>query len=197
MGKRLGAFLLAFVFVSTQTGCSAVFAGVAVATGAVVAMQERSVGDVIDDAAILIGINKELFSKGIFSTVTAKVSEGRVLLVGVVDSPEKRIQAEKVAWQQKDVKEVVNEVAVADEAAGVKGYAADSAITVQVRARLVARAGIKSMNYSVNTVGGVVYLMGIAQSQKELNSVISVAKRVRGVKQVVSYVRLKHSRLRD
>ena len=196
MSRRLGAVLLVLVLVSTQTGCSAVFAGLAVATGAVVAMQERSVGDVIDDASILIGINKELFRKGIFSKVTAKVSEGRVLLVGVVDSPEKRIQAEKVAWQQKDVKEVVNEVTIENGTAGIKGYAADSAISVQVRARLVARAGIKSMNYSVNTVGGVVYLMGIAQSQKELNSVIAVAKRVRGVKQVVSYVRLKHSRLR-
>ncbi|MDD9361414.1 MAG: BON domain-containing protein, partial [Anaplasma sp.] len=41
-----------------------------------------------------------------------------------------------------------------------------------------------------------VYLMGIAQSQKELNAVVAIAKRVRGVKQVISYVRLKYSRLR-
>ncbi|KJV64761.1 BON domain protein [Anaplasma phagocytophilum str. ApMUC09] len=197
MGKRLGAVILAVLLIAgTQTGCSAVVAGLAVATGAVVAMQERSVGDVIDDASILMGINRELFKHGIFSAVTVKVSEGRVLLVGSVDAPEKRLQAEKVAWQQRDVKEVANEIVVNLDATTLKSYAADSAISAQVRARMVARAGVKSMNYSVNTVGGVVYLMGIAQSQKELNAVVAIAKRVRGVKQVISYVRLKYSRLR-
>ncbi|MDB1135545.1 BON domain-containing protein [Candidatus Anaplasma sp. TIGMIC] len=196
MGKRLGAVILAVLFVATQTGCSAVVAGLAVATGAVVAMQERTVGDVIDDASILIKLNRELFRYGIFSSVTAKVSEGRVLLLGTVASPEKRMQAEKAAWQQKDVKEVVNEIVIEQGAVDLRTYAADSAISAQVRARLVVRAGVKSVNYSVNTVGGVVYLMGIAQSQKELNTAIAVAKRVRGVKQVISYVRLKYSRLR-
>lgn len=188
--------MLAFLLVTTQTSCSAVFAGLAVATGAVVAMQERSVGDVIDDASIMIRINRELLKLGIFYAVTVKVSEGRVLLLGTVNTPDKRVQAEKVAWQQRDVREVVNEITISEGAASLQSMVLDGAISTQIRARVLARAGVKSMNYSVNTIGGVVYLMGIAQSQKELNTVIAIAKRVRGVKQVISYVRLKNSRLR-
>ena len=193
---RCRALLLAVLLVSTQTGCSLMVAGLAVVTGAVVALQERSVGDVIDDAAILIKINKELFQQGMFSSITVRVSEGRVLLTGTVDSPDKRLKAERVAWQQSEVKEVVNEIAVDKDEVTLKEVAVDSAISAQIKARMVAHAGIKSVNYSVNTVGGVVYLMGIAQSQKELNSVIGISKRVKGVKQVISYVRLKHSKLR-
>ncbi|ACZ49555.1 putative lipoprotein [Anaplasma centrale str. Israel] len=193
---RCRALLLAVLLISTQTGCSLMVAGLAVVTGAVVALQERSVGDVIDDAAILIKINKELFQHGIFSSITVRVSEGRVLLTGTVDSPDKRLKAERVAWQQSEVKEVVNEIAVDKDEVTLKEVAIDSAISAQIKARMVAHAGIKSVNYSINTVGGVVYLMGIAQSQKELNSVIGISKRVKGVKQVISYVRLKHSKLR-
>ncbi|AAV86325.1 hypothetical protein U370_00755 [Anaplasma marginale str. Dawn] len=193
---RCRALLLAVLLISTQTGCSLMVAGLAVVTGAVVALQERSVGDVIDDAAILIKINKELFQQGMFSSITVRVSEGRVLLTGTVDSPDKRLKAERVAWQQSEVKEVVNEIAVDKDEVTLKEVAIDSAISAQIKARMVAHAGIKSVNYSINTVGGVVYLMGIAQSQKELNSVIGISKRVKGVKQVISYVRLKHSKLR-
>ncbi|KAF2281689.1 hypothetical protein GH714_042513 [Hevea brasiliensis] len=152
--------------------------------------------DVIDDAAILIKINKELFQQGMFSSIAVRVSEGRVLLTGTVDSPDKRLKAERVAWQQSEVKEVVNEIAVDKDEVTLREVAIDSAISAQIKARMVAHAGIKSVNYSINTVGGVVYLMGIAQSQKELNSVIGISKRVKGVKQVISYVRLKHSKLR-
>ncbi|ASI47448.1 MAG: BON domain-containing protein [Anaplasma ovis] len=193
---RCRALLLAVLLISTQTGCSLMVAGLAVVTGAVVALQERSVGDVIDDAAILIKINKELFQQGMFSSIAVRVSEGRVLLTGTVDSPDKRLKAERVAWQQSEVKEVVNEIAVDKDEVTLREVAIDSAISAQIKARMVAHAGIKSVNYSINTVGGVVYLMGIAQSQKELNSVIGISKRVKGVKQVISYVRLKHSKLR-
>jgi len=39
-------------------------------------------------------------------------------------------------------------------------------------------------------VQGVVYLMGVAQNQAELNRVIETARTISGVKQVVSYVKL-------
>jgi hypothetical protein len=48
---------------------------------------------------------------------------------------------------------------------------------------------IQSINYSIDTVQGVVYLMGVAQNQVELNHVIDVARGISGVKQVVSYVK--------
>ncbi|AHX04444.1 BON domain-containing protein [Ehrlichia japonica] len=190
-------FLLLTLLTINQTGCSGIMAGLAVTTGAIITLQDRSVGDTIDDTAILIRINKELFKVGLFPQVTVKVSEGRILLIGHVKSLDDQIKAEKVAWQQKDVREVVNEITVDKSAINLKETAIDAMISAQVKARILSQSKVRSMNYSVNTIDGTVYLMGIAQDQEELDKVVSIAQKVKKVKQVISYVRLKDSKLRN
>ncbi|CAH58397.1 transport-associated domain-containing protein [Ehrlichia ruminantium] len=189
--------LLVALLLINQTGCSGIMAGLAVTTGAIITLQDKSIGDTIDDTAILIRINKELFNAGLFPIVTVKVSEGRVLLIGNVKSSEDQIKAEKIAWHQKDVKEVVNEIVVDKESINIKEAAVDAMISAQVKARILSQSKVRSMNYSVNTVNGTVYLMGIAQNQAELDKVVAIARKVKKVKQVISYVRLKDSRLRN
>ena len=49
---------------------------------------------------------------------------------------------------------------------------------------------IQSINYSIDTVAGTVYLMGVAQNQAELNKVIEVARTIPHVMQVVNYVKM-------
>ncbi|AHC39439.1 BON domain-containing protein [Ehrlichia muris] len=190
-------FLLLTLLIISQTGCSGIMAGLAVTTGAIITLQDRSVGDTIDDTAILIRVNKELFKVGLFPQVTVKVSEGRVLLIGHVKSLDDQIKAEKVVWHQKDVREVVNEITVDKNAINLKETAIDAMISAQVKARILSQSKVRSMNYSVNTIDGTVYLMGIAQDQEELDKVVSIAQKVKKVKQVISYVRLKDSKLRN
>jgi osmotically-inducible protein OsmY len=43
----------------------------------------------------------------------------------------------------------------------------------------------------VEVVNGIVYVIGIAQNQEELNSVINICQGTYGVKNVINYVRLK------
>ena len=52
---------------------------------------------------------------------------------------------------------------------------------------------IYNLNYSVEVVNGVVYLIGIAQNKKELDQVISISENTYGVKNVISYVRFKEN----
>ncbi len=47
------------------------------------------------------------------------------------------------------------------------------------------------MNYSIETVNGVVYLIGVAQSQEELDRVINHARQISYVRRIVSHVRIK------
>jgi osmotically-inducible protein OsmY len=47
---------------------------------------------------------------------------------------------------------------------------------------------IKSINYSTDTVNGVVYVFGVARSQTELDRVINHARNLEYVTNVVSYV---------
>ncbi|WP_068652472.1 BON domain-containing protein [Wolbachia endosymbiont of Trichogramma pretiosum] len=197
--RLIASFLLA-IFLITQSGCTTLVSGIVVtatAAATAITMQDKSLGNVIDDTTIVIRINKGLLKHGLFSSIKVKVSEGRVLLIGNVDNHEKQLMAEKIAWQQKEIKEVINEIRVTPiKMSSMLDVAVDGMITAEISTRLLGKRNIKSINYSVNTVDRVVYLMGIAQNKAELRAVIAIARKVKGVKQVVSYVRYRHSKLR-
>jgi len=174
------------------TGCWPLVLGGAAET-AVVAAQERSVGNAVDDAGILLQIKSKYTQQDVndlLVNVEIKVVEGRVLLTGNVDKPETAVEAVRLAWLVPGVREVMNEIQVNDKT-GFKDYALDVWISTQVRTRLLVAKNIRSVNYSVLTVNGVVYLMGIAQDQAELERATYVASTTSYVKQVVSHVRLK------
>ena len=54
---------------------------------------------------------------------------------------------------------------------------------------------IFNLNYSVEVVNGVVYLIGIAQNKEELDQVIKISENTYGTKNVISYVRLKEKEI--
>src|SRR5690606_37351529 len=127
---------------------------------------------------------------GLFHSVSVEVKEGRVLLTGSVKTPETRVEAVRLAWQPKGVKEVINELQV-EENYSIRQYASDAFISNQVRGKFLFSKDISSINYTVDTVNGVVYLMGIAQDEAELQRAIELANEVEGVENVVSHMQLK------
>lgn len=175
------------------SGCAApvVLAGAAT-TGAVVAAEERSVGAVVDDTSIKLAINRAWLQSDseIFSNLNTRVNEGRVLITGVVADPQQRLEAVRLAWQVRGVREVINEIEVA-QPAGFSGYARDTAISAQIESRLLFDTSIRSINYTVVTESRVVYLMGIAQDEAERARVIDHARQIPYVRRVVDYTRLK------
>ena len=172
-------------------GCTGAVLGVGAAGGVAVA-QERSVGAAIDDKTIQLQINADLLrqDEALFRQVDVEAVEGRVVLTGAVATPEKRLQATRIAWQASGVKEVANELQVTDRG-GVVNYAKDAWITTQLRTKILTDTEIFDINYTVETVNGVVYLLGIAKTQAELDRVTGHARTIRGVAKVVSHVRLK------
>ncbi len=163
-------------------------AGVAVGTAAV---QEGGISRAMSDARIQAEINERWFSHDInmFTKLDMTVNQGRILITGVVQDPEHRIEAVRLAWQPVGVLQVMNEIKVADSE-GIVGYAKDAWISGRLRTALILDMDVESINYSIDTVQGSVYLMGFAQDQGELNHVIEKARTIEGVKQVVSYVKL-------
>lgn len=125
-----------------------------------------------------------------FSKLHVTVDQGRVLITGLVQDPDDRVEAVRLAWQVKGVAQVINEIKIA-EGEGLKGYARDQWIAARLRTAMTFDKEVQSINYSIDTVDGVVYLMGVAQSQAELNKVIETARTISHVKQVVSYVKVK------
>jgi osmotically-inducible protein OsmY len=189
---RLINVCMCAVITVSLTGCIPLLIGGATETAVVVA-QERSVGGAVDDGTIFVQIKNKYAQrdfKDLLANVEIKVVEGSVLLTGNVDKPESQIEAVNLAWEVSGVKEVINEIQINDQS-GLVNYARDVWISSQIRPRLIFTKDVRSINYSVITVNQVVYLMGIAQNQEELDRVTYIASTTNYVKRVVSYAKLK------
>ena len=162
------------------------------ATGMVVAEGDRSFGSVVDDATIKINIAAKFINSddNLFVDVSTSVLEGRVLLTGLVDSQEIRIDAVRRVWEVEGVNEVVNEIQIGNRAS-LKEYAQDVWITTQVRGLAAKTIGLRSMAYNFETIQGKVYVVGITSRPEQLEAVIDVAKTVKGVSEIVNYVIVK------
>ena len=183
--------LFTFLSLLALTACAAPGIVAGAATAGLTVAQERSIGTVIDDTAIELQIQHYLLqaSDGLFIRVGIEVHEGRVLLTGVVPAPDDRVEAVRQAWQVNGVLEVINEVQVSDRA-GIVDYLRDVKITCQLRFKMLRDRDISDVNYTVETVNGIVYLMGIARSRPELDKVTTQARNIAGVQKVISHVRL-------
>lgn len=184
-------FLLSLVATSLlMSGCVGAAVGAGAAIG-VSAAKEGGLQTSIKDEAIRIKISDLWFkrSTSMFGKLNLSVNQGRVLVTGVVQNPEDRVEAIRLAWQPKGVKQVINEIRVGN-ADSFASYAQDTWIAGQLRTRLTFEKKVQSINYSIEVVQGAVYLMGVAQDQAELDRTIRIARKIKGVKEVISYVKL-------
>lgn len=179
------------ILVGCLSGCApaVIGGGAAVVGGALV--KEKGLSGSLSDSQISTRIELELYKHDpdLHRRVSVTVQNGEVLLTGAVPTNEDHLAAVKSAWEPKGVTRVIDNIAVSQ--GGTVGlYANDTWITTQIKTKCLFNEDIESVNYSVKTVSGIVYLMGLAQDQKELDDVTNIARRVEGVKKVISYVRL-------
>lgn len=187
--------LRAAVIVSGLSGVLGGCAGVVVGSGAVVAtaaMEERGIKGAANDTLIHARVSEQLIDRSevLYRKVGITVSEGMVLLTGQVKTQGMRDDAVRLSWRASGVKEVINRVQVTTQG-GIVDYARDSWVTSQLVGKLLLDENVQSINYDVKTVGGVVYLMGIAQNRAELERVTNHARNLSYVRKVESFVRLK------
>lgn len=191
--KKILTALVALSLPAFVQGCTPL----ALATGAgatvgVAAAQEGGLKGAATDTSIRLSIT-DLWLKHdakMYARLALTVKEGRVLITGHVPSPDMRVDAVRLAWQADGVRQVINEIVV-DKDVGVGAYMTDSWVTSDIKARLMFDKYVQSINYSIETVAGVVYIMGVAQDQKELDRVLDYARNTKYVKSVTSYVRLR------
>ena len=172
--------------------------GTVIGAGAIAgnaAMQERgfvkTVGDTATEAKISTGLLS--YSGELFVDVSVEVYEGRALLTGKVQRTNDRIEAVRIAWNTSGVREVINEIQVEDTS-DLLDAARDQWVTARLATKITLDKQIKAVNYSIETVNGTVYVMGIAQSQAEIDRIRNHARLLSYVRRVVSYVRIKDSK---
>ena len=173
------------------SGCGpGVVAGGGASVGVAVA-QERTVGNAIDDTIIASQIvsNFYQFDIELLQKVSAEVVEGRVLLTGSVTKPKNRVDAVRLTWTIDGVTEVLNEIQVTDKG-GLVDFALDTWISTQLRTKLLLDKDIRAINYNVETVNGVIYMIGVARGGHELERVVNHARTIENVQKVISHVRV-------
>ena len=192
MSKKKIYLLIIFLCVPYLfSACAQVLTGTA-AKVITVTKEDRTIGEFVDDALIKTVIKNTYFdqSGNLFFNVDVEVSQGRVLLTGTVENMDLKIEATRIAWGVEDVKTVINELQISNSD-NIFNFADDLVISTKVSGRLILEEEVNSLNYNIETVNKVVYIIGIANSDDEQKKVIDIASNVYGVEGVIDYITIK------
>lgn len=175
-------------------GCAVVGAvGGATTSIGVTAVQDRTMGEGIDDALASNSVKSRLraVDRNGYAHVDVEVAGGRLLLSGYAPSEEHRSTAELIARSTNGVQEVFNEIQIGGGDTFARS-AQDEMITAQIRTRLLASRSVRGVNVNIETHRGVVYLMGVTRTEEELQNAAQIASVVPGVQRVVSLMTVRN-----
>jgi len=190
---KLTLLFVSLILLMINIGCSPV--GVLASGGSatmVVAEGDRSLGTVVDDATIKLNLSAKFLKSenSLFLDVNSNVTEGRVLLTGLVDTQEIRIEAVRKVWEINGVREVINEIEVGNKTT-LKEYMNDLWINTQVKSLAARTIGLRSFSYNFETIKGKVYIAGITSRPEQLQAIVESTKTIKGVNEIVNYVVIK------
>ena len=182
-------FLLLIFVGFILSGCVGVSSKGLFGTGVSVALDPRTLGTQIDDSIMQKSLTARILAKDkkYFLSVKSKVLDGRIFLTGKVDSPEEKLLLTKLAWETKGTRSVRNDIKIKEEF-NFKRSAKDILITSQLRTAIILNKNIKASNYEIDTYKKKIYVYGIAISSEEKDLVISEAKEILDVEDVIASI---------
>ena len=180
--------LLLFIFINGCVGYSST--GV-LGTGVSVALDPRTLGTQIDDSIMQKNLSAKLvmLDKNYLLSIKTKVLDGRIFITGKVDSIEEKFKITKLGWEIKGARSVKNDLQI-KEKFNFSQSAKDLLITSELRVAMITSKKIKAVNYNIDTYKKKIYVYGISQTKEEREEVISEAKEILDVEDVVSSILL-------
>ena len=181
-------FLICLIFL-VLTGCVGISSKGIFGTGVSVALDPRSLGTQIDDSVMQknLATRLTLLDKGYLLSINTKVLDGRIFLTGKVKNPEQKLQITKLAWETKGARSVKNDIKL-KEVFNFKQSAKDLLITTQLRTALIFNKKIKATNYQIDTYKKKIFIYGISLTGEEKKEVISEAKEILDVEDVIASI---------
>ncbi len=175
------------------SGCQ--FAGTIYSAGHKVGsilLDDRSFSDDVTDTRINMEIRDSLARKDIKYAVDIEITvfEGVVLLNGALPSPDLIDEVVEIVWRTNGVKKVYNYLRIGN-VPSLETVNEDAAVSAKIRYELSLTKGVSSVNYKITMENNVIYLMGIAENQAELEKVIAVIKNTVSINRVIILVRFK------
>ena len=181
--------LIIFIVGLILPGCAGVATKGIFGTGVSVAFDPRSVGTQVDDSIMQKNLSARiiLMDKKFLLSVKSKVLDGRIFITGKVDDPEEKLRITKLAWETDGVRSVRNDIKIKEEF-NFQQSAKDILITSQLRTAMIFNKNIKSSNYQIDTYKKKIFIYGIAMTKEEKNLVISEAKEILDVTNVIASI---------
>ena len=182
-------FLLIVLVGLILSGCVGVGSKGLFGTGVSVALDPRTLGTQIDDSIMQKSLTTRMIvkDKKYLLSIKSKVLDGRIFMTGKVENPEEKLQLTKLAWETKGVRSVRNDIKIKEEF-NFKSSAKDILITSQLRTALILNKNIKATNYQIDTYKKKIYVYGIALTLEEKDLVISEAKEIVDVIDVIASI---------
>ena len=173
------------------SGCVGVSSQGIFGTGVSIALDPRTLGTQIDDSIMQKNLTRKMVfkNKKYLLTVKSKVLDGRIFLTGKVDNPEEKLLLTKLAWEIKGARSVRNDIKI-KEGFNFKRSSKDILITSQLRTALIFNKNIKATNYQIDTYKKIIHIYGIALTSEEKDLVISEAKEILDVEDVIASIML-------
>ena len=191
--KKISAFFAVLLLIFSTSCVETVVVGSA-ATATVV-LRQKTLQDTRQDVVIATKLGADFIAHGLKNpgnSIDITANEGRVLLTGIARDPERARLASQLAWKISGVKEVIDEIQVSEEnSLRPRDFPVafwDYVLTLRIETALILGKEISAVNYKVTTVNGVVYLLGVAADDDELQNVLSKISKIRGVKKIVNYI---------
>ena len=171
------------------SGCVGVSSKGLFGTGVSVAFDPRSVGTQIDDSIMQKNLSTRiiLLDKKYLISIKSKVLDGRIFITGKVDKPEEKLRITKMAWETKGARSVRNDIKI-KEKFNFKQSTKDLLITSQLRTAMIVNKNIKATNYQIDTYKKKIYIYGISLTLEEKDLVISEAKEILDVEDVIASI---------
>jgi osmotically-inducible protein OsmY len=159
--------------------------------------EERSFGQIVDDATITASVKSKLlwskFAEGLNTNVDTE--SGKVTLKGTADTGAAKELAGRLAMNTRGVASVDNQLKIKNEKPSVVDKVekamdstgqslSDSWITTKVKSTFMYSSNINGSQISVSTDKGKVNLSGMVSSAVERALAMEIAQNVRGVKSV-------------
>ena len=183
--------LILILLLAILSGCTGVGSKGIIGTGVSVAFDPRTVGTQIDDSIMQKTISAKIYAedKKYFIAIKIKVLDGRIFITGKVDTLEEKLKITKIAWETKGARSVRNDIKIKEEF-NFKQSAKDLLITSQLRTAIIVNKNIKATNYQIDTYKKKIYIYGIALTSEEKDLVISEAKEILDVEDVIASILL-------
>ena len=184
-------FILAIFIGVILSSCAGVSSKGIFGTGVSIAFDPRTVGTQMDDSIMQKNLTARILikDKKYLLSVNTKVLDGRIFLTGKVDSLEEKLLLTKIAWEIKGARSVRNDIKIKEEF-NFKKSAKDILITTQLRTAIILNKNIKATNYQIDTYKKKIYIYGIALTSEEKDLVISEAKEILDVEDVIASILL-------